>query len=143
MTRQKRTTGARAWLIAAIALVCVAGVHAQEKDKPAAVNLTGKWTMSLEMEAMTATPALELKQDGEKVTGTYTSSRYGTFPIQGKIKDRAVEFTVKINVRPSDVRIGHSCERSPRAVSSVVTCAGAESPLADTFQIALAWCGAK
>ena len=110
MTRQRRTTDARAWLIGAIALACLAGVQAQEKEKPAAVNLTGKWAMSLEMEAMTATPALELKQDGEKVTGTYTSARYGTYPLQGKIKDRAVEFTVKINVDGTDVELWFSGE---------------------------------
>jgi hypothetical protein len=50
---------------------------------------------------------------------------------------------VKINVLPSAERIGHSCERSPRAASSVVTATAAESPLAGTFQIALAWYGAK
>ena len=41
-------------------------------------DVTGKWTMALEMSQGTATPTLELKQDGEKLTGTYTG-RYGEF----------------------------------------------------------------
>ena len=64
--------------------------------------------MSLELEAFTATPTLEFKQDGEKVTGTYTSARYGTFPFQGKIKDRALEFTVKMSAEGSDVELWFS-----------------------------------
>ena len=62
-----------------LAIAALASVQAQDDDKPAPVNITGKWTMTLELEAFTATPALEFKQDGEKVTGTYTSPGTGRF----------------------------------------------------------------
>ena len=63
-----------------------------KQDNQAASNISGKWTMTLEMSMGTGTPTLELKQDGEKVTGTYTG-RYGTFDLQGKLKDRAIAFS--------------------------------------------------
>jgi hypothetical protein len=107
---QTLTTTARVWLMAALTVAAFAGVQAQEKGKPAPVNITGKWTMSLEMEAFTATPGLEFKQDGEKVTGTYTSARYGAFPFQGKIKDRALEFTVKMNAEGTEIELSLSGE---------------------------------
>ena len=50
------------------------------------------------------TPTLELKQDGEKITGTYTG-RYGTSPLQGTLKGRALEFAFQIERR------GHATRR--------------------------------
>ena len=72
-----------------------AGLAAQQ-PAPKPVNIAGKWAMTLELSMGTASPALELKQDGEKVTGTYTG-RYGTSPLAGTLKGRALEFTVKLN----------------------------------------------
>ena len=40
----------------------------------------------------TATPALDLKQDGETISGTYTG-RYGTYELHGTLKDRAIRFS--------------------------------------------------
>ena len=88
----------------ALAIGVVAGamaLAAQTPGKPASV--AGKWTVSLETESFTTTSPLEFKQDGEKLTGTYTSSRYGATPLQGTIKDRAIEFAFKLNVEGTDV----------------------------------------
>ena len=52
--------------------------------------------MTLELSIGTANPTLELKQDGEKITGTYTG-RYGTSQLQGTLKGRALEFAFQID----------------------------------------------
>ena len=39
---------------------------------------------------------MDLKQDGEKITGTYTG-RYGSFELKGTLKGRALEFTFTMN----------------------------------------------
>ncbi len=67
----------------------------QQKPDKAAVSVAGKWTMTLEMSMGTATPALGLKQDGTKITGTYTG-RYGTFPLEGTLKGRAIQFSFQM-----------------------------------------------
>ena len=88
----------------AVALGIVAGglaLAAQTPAKPAAV--AGKWTVSLEAENINATSAVEFKQDGEKLAGTYTSSRYGPAALQGTVKDRAIEFTFKLNAEGTEV----------------------------------------
>jgi hypothetical protein len=95
----------------AVALVIVTGavaLAAQTPAKPAAV--AGKWTVSLETESFTATSALEFKQDVEKLTGTYTSTRYGATPLQGTIKDRAIEFTFKLNADGTEVAMAFKGE---------------------------------
>jgi hypothetical protein len=71
-------------------------VAAQQQSKPeTAASVAGKWAMVLEMSMGTGTPTLDLKQEGEKITGTYTG-RYGTFPLRGTIKGRAIEFEVAL-----------------------------------------------
>jgi hypothetical protein len=89
--------------ILAIAMVAAAGLAplAAQTAKPAAV--AGKWTVTLETESFTANSGLEFKQEGEKLTGTYTSSRYGATPLQGTVKDRAIEFTFKLSADGTEV----------------------------------------
>jgi hypothetical protein len=72
-----------------------------QDPKPAAA-LTGTWIMSMEIENMgPATVELAFKQEGEKITGTYTG-RYGTFPLEGALKERAIEFTVLLRTDAGD-----------------------------------------
>ena len=63
-------------IVACVAVVGAAG----QGQKPKALDVTGKWTMTLEMSMGTATPALVLKQEGETLSGTYTG-RYGTYEL--------------------------------------------------------------
>lgn len=85
--------------VLATALALAIGVSAQEKPAPEApkvIDVAGKWTMSMQMEIGTATPALVFKQAGEKITGTYTG-RYGESSLQGALKGKVIEFVVSIS----------------------------------------------
>jgi hypothetical protein len=86
-------------IMLAAAGLAVQAEQAKPEQKP---NITGKWSMTLEMSMGTGTPALDLKQEGEKITGTYTG-RYGTFPIEGTLKERAIEFSVTMNAEGQSV----------------------------------------
>jgi hypothetical protein len=93
-------------------LACAAGLSAQEKPAPPKpVNIAGKWTMTLELEIGTSTPAIEFKQDGEKLTGTYTSTRYGAFELHGTIPaDRKLAFTVNLDAEGQAVTMSFTGE---------------------------------
>lgn len=80
--------------------------------KPAAV--AGKWNMTLEMTIGSGTPALEIKQDGEKITGTYTG-RYGAAPIQGTVTDHAISFSCTIDAEGQSARMDFRGEISADA----------------------------
>jgi len=56
-------------------------------------KVAGQWNISLELGEITGRPTIDLKQDGEKLSGTYRG-RYGASPIQGSVKDNQIEFTV-------------------------------------------------
>jgi hypothetical protein len=81
----------------------------QPADKKPVPSLTGRWAMELNMSMGQSTPVLNLKQDGEKITGTYTS-RYGTFPLEGTLKVRAVQLVVTISVEGTQVDMAFSGE---------------------------------
>lgn len=59
-----------------------------------AADVTGKWAMSVQLDAGTGEPKIELKQTGEKVTGTY-NGLLGSSPLAGTVKGNKIEFTFK------------------------------------------------
>lgn len=80
--------------------------QAPEKPAPSQTlpSLTGKWAMALNMTMGVSRPTLTLKQDGEKLTGTY-AGRYGTFPIEGTLKGRKIELWLTMNVEGEKVEM--------------------------------------
>jgi hypothetical protein len=68
---------------------------AQAQDTP---NVTGSWSMSVETDAGSGNPDFVLKQEGGKITGTY-SGQLGDAPVTGTIKGNVIhlEFSVQGN----------------------------------------------
>lgn len=97
----------RSFVVVAL-LLCGATASFAQKA-PEAVNLTGKWQMTLEMEVGTASPILVFKQDAEKLTGTYTG-RYGEYALTGKVDGRKLEFLVVINAEGTETRMSFTGE---------------------------------
>jgi hypothetical protein len=101
-------------VVALSATVAIAAGRAQQgkpdqKPDTASVNVAGKWTMTMEMSMGTATPSLDLKQDGTTITGTYTG-RYGTFALEGTLKDRVIQFTFQMGAEGETVTMSFSGE---------------------------------
>jgi hypothetical protein len=61
-----------------------------------AVDLTGTWALQVVTEAGTRTPTIVLKQDGQKLTGTY-KSQLGESPITGEVKDDGFTFRTTLS----------------------------------------------
>ena len=72
-------------------VVCTVAVNWLEPAKVA-----GRWNVALEIGSITGRPTLELKQDGEKLTGTYRG-RYGASALEGTVKENKIAFSVTIN----------------------------------------------
>ena len=69
----------------------------REEPVPEPAAIAGKWDVNLDMAMGTTTVVFEFKQDGAKLTGTY-AGRYGTFPLEGTVKGRALEFVVTTTI---------------------------------------------
>lgn len=77
-------------LVIAALFVAVAGAAAQAAD------VTGKWVLTVQTSAGGGSPTLDLKQDGQKLTGHYTSAQLGEADITGTVEGSKV--TVKFGV---------------------------------------------
>ena len=97
----------------ALALAAAASTAAAQTPAPAAkVDVTGKWAVVMELSIGTSNPTLVLKQDGTKVTGTYTG-RYGESKLTGTIDDkRQLAFQVALSAEGTDVTMFFSGEVS-------------------------------
>src|SRR3954466_53951 len=73
------------------------------KEPTKATDLTGDWTVSPMLETINATPSLTLKQNGEKLTGEYTSQQYGKFPVTGTVTGSDVTFSVSMNIEGNGI----------------------------------------
>lgn len=94
------------YLVAVVGLVLLstAAGHAAQAPAQAPVSLTGKWQTTLEMEVGSASVVLMFKQDGEKLTGTYTG-RYGEYQLVGKTAGRKLDFVVTINAEGTETKM--------------------------------------
>ena len=82
----------RSWILsAAVITVVTATASAQH----VLADVTGKWTFAVVTENGTGTPAVVLKQEGEKLTGTYESARMGLRPIEGTVTKDSINFALK------------------------------------------------
>lgn len=95
----------RLTILMALPLLLLSMAASAQTPAPAAKvpDIAGKWTMVMELSIGTSNPVLVLKQDGDKITGTYTG-RYGEAKLTGKVAaDRQVQFTVSLDAEGSSV----------------------------------------
>lgn len=59
----------------------------------AKIDITGKWMFDVQTDAGTGTPTVTFKQDGEKLSGHYSSQTLGEADLSGSVKGDKVHFT--------------------------------------------------
>lgn len=95
-------------LVAAIALVSLpAAAQGLAQEKPA-VDVTGTWAFEVQTEAGSGTPQVTFKQDGEKLTGHYSSAFLGEAELAGTVRGSAIEFSVAANVQGNAITLTFS-----------------------------------
>src|SRR5262245_28854241 len=83
--------------IIAIAAMFAGGAMLAAQSK---VNVTGKWALEVTTQAGgTTMPSVVLKQDGEKLTGHYSSMSLGEADVTGTIKGQQIEFGFNAEVQ--------------------------------------------
>lgn len=80
-------------LLPALLLVSV-GVLAGPAAGQTRTDLTGAWTFSVTTENGTGTPSVTLEQDGEEITGLYSSPRLGARRLVGTFDGDTLVFRI-------------------------------------------------
>jgi hypothetical protein len=88
--------------VVVLALLLVPGLSAE----PAKV--AGKWNVTLELSSITGHPVITLKQDGEKLTGHYSSQVLGEADLNGTVKGNKIEFAFTANAQGTSLEVKYS-----------------------------------
>src|SRR5438067_6457608 len=72
------------------------------------VDVTGKWLFSVQTDAGTGTPTVTLKQDGEKLTGHYSSANLGEADVTGTIKAKDIKFSFKAGTQDAALEVTYT-----------------------------------
>jgi hypothetical protein len=72
------------------------------------VDVTGKWVFTVQTDAGTGTPTVTLKQDGEKLTGHYSSQTLGEADLTGTIKGQEIKFSFTADLQGNSVPVSYS-----------------------------------
>ena len=91
---------------AAIVLPSPAIAGGARQDKPA--DVAGAWALTVEIAGTTGNPTVALKQDGETLTGTYSSQVFGEQKVTGSIKGNAISFEFTASLEGNAVKVTYS-----------------------------------
>jgi len=92
-----------------IAAVCVVAFASMAfAGQGAKVDVTGKWLFTVQTDAGTGTPTVTLKQDGEKLTGHYSSETLGEADLTGTVKGADVKFSFSASLQGQAVPVAYT-----------------------------------
>jgi hypothetical protein len=80
-------------MVAGLVIAAAAGVQAAQLH-----DLTGRWVLAVVTENGTGTPTVDLKQEGEKLTGTYVSNAMGSRTLEGTVKGDTMRFVLSASM---------------------------------------------
>jgi lipopolysaccharide export system protein LptA len=112
-------------LLVTLAMVFRLGFPAQVladaagQDKP--VDVSGNWALTVETSAGTGNPSVEFKQDGETLTGNYSSQVFGEQKVTGTIKGNAITFGFTTSFQGSTVTVTYAGTADTSSMKGKVT----------------------
>ena len=72
------------------------------------VDVTGKWTFDVQTGQGGGQPTVTFKQDGEKLTGHYSSQLLGEADFTGTVKGNAIQFTFDADLQGTKVDVTYT-----------------------------------
>jgi hypothetical protein len=72
------------------------------------IDVTGKWTFTVQTDAGSGTPTVTLKQDGEKLTGHYSSQNLGEAELSGTVKGQEIKFTFNADAQGTSLTVTYT-----------------------------------
>jgi hypothetical protein len=96
-------------LVAGMVLLALPAIaSAQTVSKP---DLTGKWLFTVTTDAGSGTPTVTLKQQGDTLTGHYSSQLLGEVDLKGTVKDQTFRFTISTTIQETTVVVTYAGTR--------------------------------
>ena len=71
------------------------------------VDVSGTWNFEVTTDAGTGSPTVTLKQDGEKLTGHYSSATLGEADLTGTVTGDQIEFSFNVDVQGTQLPVSY------------------------------------
>ncbi|MEO5815534.1 MAG: hypothetical protein ABIT20_09675 [Gemmatimonadaceae bacterium] len=89
------------------------------------VDVTGKWLFAVTTGAGTGTPTVTLKQQGDSLTGHYSSQALGEADLKGSVTNGTIKFSFTTEVQGTTLVVNYSgMVESSDALKGVVDIGG-------------------
>ena len=108
-----------------VALLATVAVAAQQ------ANVTGKWIFSVQTSGGGGAPTVTFKQDGERITGHYSSETFGEVDFTGTVKGTAIRFAFNSSVQGQQVDVVYEGTVEKDMMKGTIAIAGGQ--LSGTF----------
>jgi hypothetical protein len=72
------------------------------------VDVTGKWLFTVQTDAGSGEPTVTLKQDGETLTGHYSSQTLGEADLTGSVKGQDIRFSFSANAQGTSLTVTYT-----------------------------------
>src|SRR5262249_36997426 len=74
----------------------------------AKTDISGQWTFEVVTDAGGGTPTVTLKQDGEKLTGHYSSQTLGEADLTGTVKGQDIKFSFSADLQGTALQVTYA-----------------------------------
>jgi len=74
----------------------------------AKIDVTGKWAFNVQTDAGSGTPTVTFKQDGEKLTGHYSSQTFGEVDLTGSVKGNEIKFSFTADAQGTSMNVAYT-----------------------------------
>ena len=95
----------RALVVAALMAILPGAVAAQADKK---VDVTGKWLFTVTTDAGSGTPTVTFKQQGDSLSGHYSSQTFGEVDFKGTVKEGKINFSFPVSAEGTSVTITYA-----------------------------------
>jgi hypothetical protein len=93
--------------IAAVVLIALGAAPDIRAAQAGKVDVSGTWNFDVQTDAGGGTPTVTLKQDGEKLTGHYSSSNLGEADLTGTVKGPDISFSFTADLQGTPVPVSY------------------------------------
>jgi hypothetical protein len=103
--------------LACVLLLCMTGAFA--------ADVSGAWQFSVETSQGSGSPPVDLKQQGEKLTGTFHSQIFGDAALTGSVKGNTIEFAFEGDAQGQKLKVTYKGTiESPTVMKGTAVYAG-------------------
>ena len=92
-------------LAVATTILLPTATFAQAEKK---VDVTGKWLFTVTTDAGSGTPTVTFKQQGDSISGHYSSQAFGEVDFKGTVKEGRIKFTFGAAVEGTNLTITYA-----------------------------------